>query len=197
MKKATFMQSILINFIHMKIKCAILYIIIIALFLNLTACFGVSQSEFNTIYEEISAIRSERQQLSYDLAVLQNKFDQHKSKLTEYSRIAEVDFPALRSKVDEPHVLLRNSSNPGADFAVLRSGADEARVLTEILIIILEIASGDFSNTFILLEKIQGIEDATLRDDLKQKIENIHNITPEEATDVLGRILKKIESLLR
>ena len=117
--------------------------------------------------------------------------------MTEYSRIAEVDFPALRSKVDETHVLLRNSSNPGADFAALRSGADEARVLTEILIIILEIASGDFSNTFILLEKIQGIEDATLRDDLKQKIENIHNITPEEATEVLGRILKKIESLLR
>jgi len=80
---------------------------------GLLACSGVSQEEFDRVYEDLDATRAQEQRSSSDLAVAQSKvkdieteLDDARAKLAEYSKIVETDDPDLRLRAEQVRLIL-------------------------------------------------------------------------------------------
>ena len=150
---------------------------------GLVACSGVSQEEFDRVYEDLDATRAQEQRISNDLAVAQSKvkdigteLDDALVKLAEYSKIVETDYPDLSLRAEQARLILA--------------------VFNEFYRIGI---TGDFDTSSILqlFGQMAEVENSEIQQSLEYLLENVDYMSDDEVGMLIVGWVIEAEKLLR
>jgi hypothetical protein len=155
---------------------------------SLVGCSGVSQEEFDRVYEDLDATRAQEQRISNDLAVAQSKvkdigteLDDALVKLAEYSKIVETDYPDLSLRAEQARLLL-------AFFNELYRIGDTGDLDSA--------GYAEYSSVLVLFGQLVEIENPDMQQSVEYLFENIEYLSSDEAGEIVMGWLIEAERLL-